>query len=262
MSRSPSPSPRSPPAGASPRAKSMRKFRTSSHWRADPGPLRRHRSVRGTSMGRPVSTPPTTGSSSAEVVSMSTGGRTGNTSAFQRGGESARSGTLPRPAHRRPEFADHIRGPGRLPGRQRALRLGARDLGAQRQAAETSSRGSAARSHDTRAGRREAEGHEVGPKHARRKKPVQDGTILRELLMLRAAIRWASKEKWPVTGTAGADLGSRGSCRRLIDLGWIAGGKKRAEVPINDELRPVLEEARQAAPAPLRWSSPAAGSGM
>lgn len=44
--------------------------------------------------------------------------------------------------------------------------------------------------------RRRAEGHMVGPKDARRKKPTQDGTILRELLMLRAALKWAQEEKW------------------------------------------------------------------
>jgi len=46
------------------------------------------------------------------------------------------------------------------------------------------------------AARRRAEGYEVGPPHARRRKPVQDGTILRELLMLRAACKWAHGEAW------------------------------------------------------------------
>jgi integrase len=44
--------------------------------------------------------------------------------------------------------------------------------------------------------RRRAEGHMVGPRDARRKKPTQDGTIIRELLALRAALKWALREKW------------------------------------------------------------------
>ncbi|WP_428485992.1 tyrosine-type recombinase/integrase [Rhodopila sp.] len=44
--------------------------------------------------------------------------------------------------------------------------------------------------------RRRAEGHMVGPPDARRKKPTQDGTIIRELLTLRAALKWAQREKW------------------------------------------------------------------
>jgi integrase len=129
---------------------------------------------------------------------------------------------------------------------------------------------------------------------------VKDGTILRELLTLRAAIRWAAKEKWPVdepyipvpcqptprtrwltkeearrlidsaeafhikvflslalhtAARAGAlleltwdrvDLESR-----QVDLGPAPGGKGRAVVPMNDELRPVLEEAREAATCPF-----------
>lgn len=44
--------------------------------------------------------------------------------------------------------------------------------------------------------RRTMEGYEVGPADARRKKPVKDGTILRELVTLRAALKWAQHEKW------------------------------------------------------------------
>jgi integrase len=47
--------------------------------------------------------------------------------------------------------------------------------------------------------RRRAEGHEVGPADNRRKKPIQDGTILRELVTLRAALKWAQNQKWIVT---------------------------------------------------------------
>jgi integrase len=43
---------------------------------------------------------------------------------------------------------------------------------------------------------RKAEGYEVGRKGDRRKKPVQDGTILRELVTLRAALKFAKAEKW------------------------------------------------------------------
>jgi integrase len=44
--------------------------------------------------------------------------------------------------------------------------------------------------------RRRQEGYEVGPADARRRKPVSDGTIIRELVTLRAALRWAITEKW------------------------------------------------------------------
>jgi integrase len=44
--------------------------------------------------------------------------------------------------------------------------------------------------------RRRAEGHMVGPATERRKKPTRDGTIIRELLTLRAALKWALREKW------------------------------------------------------------------
>ena len=46
------------------------------------------------------------------------------------------------------------------------------------------------------ASRRRAEGYMVGAASARRKKPVQPGTILRELLTLRAALKWAVRESW------------------------------------------------------------------
>ena len=36
----------------------------------------------------------------------------------------------------------------------------------------------------------------VGPPDARRKKPVSDGTIIRELVTLRAALKWARGERW------------------------------------------------------------------
>ena len=43
---------------------------------------------------------------------------------------------------------------------------------------------------------RREEGYEVGPKDARRRKPVAAGTIIRELVTLRAAFKWAVDEKW------------------------------------------------------------------
>lgn len=43
---------------------------------------------------------------------------------------------------------------------------------------------------------RRAEGHLVGPKTARRKKPTSDGTVIRELVTLRAALVWARGEGW------------------------------------------------------------------
>ncbi len=46
--------------------------------------------------------------------------------------------------------------------------------------------------------RRHAEGHMVGPANARRKKPTADGTIIRELVTLRAALAWAHAERWIV----------------------------------------------------------------
>lgn len=46
------------------------------------------------------------------------------------------------------------------------------------------------------AARRRAEGYLVGPPDKRRKKPVSNGTIIRELVTLRAALKWALGEKW------------------------------------------------------------------
>ena len=44
--------------------------------------------------------------------------------------------------------------------------------------------------------KRRIEGFEVGPAETRRRKPIKDGTILRELVTLRAALKWALHEKW------------------------------------------------------------------
>lgn len=43
---------------------------------------------------------------------------------------------------------------------------------------------------------RRHEGHFVGPPDARRKKHTSNGTIIRELVTLRAALRWAVDERW------------------------------------------------------------------
>jgi integrase len=140
------------------------------------------------------------------------------------------------------------------------------------------------------------EGYQVGPVGARRKKPVKDGTILRELVTLRAALRWSQHEKWIAevpyievpspppprdrwltrhesdrllaaaeaphiklfiavclytAARSGAVLELKWEAVDLkagrIDLGAAPGGKGHAVVPINDKLRPLLEEARQIA---------------
>jgi integrase len=44
--------------------------------------------------------------------------------------------------------------------------------------------------------RRRAEGHLVGPADAKRRKPTSDGTLIRELVTLRAALKWANNAKW------------------------------------------------------------------
>ena len=46
------------------------------------------------------------------------------------------------------------------------------------------------------AARRRQEGYLVGPAGAQRRKPTSNGTIIRELVTLRAALRWAVREKW------------------------------------------------------------------
>lgn len=43
---------------------------------------------------------------------------------------------------------------------------------------------------------RRAEGYAVGTADARRRKPVSNGTIAREVVTLRAALRWAVAQKW------------------------------------------------------------------
>ena len=146
------------------------------------------------------------------------------------------------------------------------------------------------------ASRRRAEGHMVGKAGKQRQKPTGNGTIIRELVTLRAALKWAHSERWITylptidvpkappprdrwlsheeamrllasakvphirlflalalytAGRAGAILQLRWSAvdlgRRLIDLGDGAGNKHRAIVPINDELLPLLTEAKAGA---------------
>jgi integrase len=147
--------------------------------------------------------------------------------------------------------------------------------------------------------KRRAEGHEVGKADAKRRKPTSDGTILREIVTLRAALKWAVQEKWLtvapyvpapaapqprdrwltrdefvalVNGAATPHIklfillalhtGARSGAileltwpsidleRGLIHLGTGTGNKGRAVVPINDELRIALKEAREGATKP------------
>lgn len=147
---------------------------------------------------------------------------------------------------------------------------------------------------------RQAEGYEVGRRGEGRKKPVKDGTIIRELGTLRAALEWAKSEKWLsgdlpyvemppsppprdrwlthqeadrllasakafhiklfltlalyTAARAGAILELTWNHvdleNGMIDFGFVPGGKSRAVVPITTPLRPVLEQARQAALTP------------
>ena len=46
---------------------------------------------------------------------------------------------------------------------------------------------------------RRAEGYQVGAVENRRRKPVSNGTIAREIVTLRAALRWAVNQKWITT---------------------------------------------------------------
>ncbi len=152
---------------------------------------------------------------------------------------------------------------------------------------------------------RRAEGYEVGPPDKRRRKPIKDGTILREIGQLRAALKWAvggkwiqaaphvpapsapvAKERWLTRDEFDALLaGARSPHIRLfillalhtgarsgalleltwsavdlergrIDLGRGRGNKGRAVVPINDELRVVLNEAKAGAVQPEDRSAP------
>ncbi len=43
---------------------------------------------------------------------------------------------------------------------------------------------------------RRAEGHMIGPANARKRKPTSNGTITREIVTLRAALRWAIRKQW------------------------------------------------------------------
>lgn len=148
------------------------------------------------------------------------------------------------------------------------------------------------------AAQRRREGHMVGPAEAKRRKPTADGTIIRELVTLRAAIRWAIAARWlPLTDepyvevprsppprdrwlteaeadrlieaaqaphiklflTLALHTGARRQAildltwdrvdleGRRITLGYLAGGKGRATVPINDPLFEALSFASQIA---------------
>lgn len=143
---------------------------------------------------------------------------------------------------------------------------------------------------------RRAEGYAVGKADARRRKPVANGTIAREVCTLRAALRWGVAQKWITTTPAieapaaarprdrwltrdeaarllvacqaphvrlfvalGLYTAGRSGAlleltwpqvdfdRGVIDLGAGTGNKNRAPVPLVDELRPRLLEARSGA---------------
>jgi integrase len=147
---------------------------------------------------------------------------------------------------------------------------------------------------------RREEGHWVGPPRSRRKKPTADGTIIRELVTLRAALQWAKKARW-ISGDlpyievpsqppardrwltrAEADrllasaqalhvktfialaLHTAARSAAILELTWQQvnletgilhlgeghGNKRRGIVPINDALRPYLEQASKAATCP------------
>lgn len=132
-------------------------------------------------------------------------------------------------------------------------------------------------------------------KHAPKPKPLSDGTLIRELVTLRAALSWAVKERWipsaPHVAVPSAPpsrdrwltrqeaerllaaceaphikvfvalaLNTAARTGALLDLRWDQidlaaglivlgrgrGNKRRATVPINDVLRPVLVEAMAA----------------
>ena len=159
-------------------------------------------------MARPKLEPPTTGSSSAEVVTMSAGGQNGAWQRVSTGETDKRRATIwlaqfvagrgtPIPpeqptvsmildgylADRKPR----VRAYDTLETAAKALR---RHLGDLQPAHLTKER---ARFY---ARQRRAEGHIVGPATARRKKPTSDGTVIRELVTLRAALKWARAERW------------------------------------------------------------------
>jgi integrase len=147
---------------------------------------------------------------------------------------------------------------------------------------------------------RRAEGHMVGPADARYKKVTSDGTLIRELTMLRAALAWAKRERWITGDLPYIEVPSQPPARDrwltrdeadrllekalaphmkvfiglalhtaarsgaileltwnrvhldsgVIDLGEGHGRKRRGAVPINDRLRPILEQARAMATCP------------
>lgn len=78
------------------------------------------------------------------------------------------------------------------------------------------------------ADQRRAEGYQVGPPERRVTKPTADGTIIRELVTLRAAIRWAIAQKWlraqdeprievPSAGPSRQRWLTRDEAQRLLD---------------------------------------------
>lgn len=148
--------------------------------------------------------------------------------------------------------------------------------------------------------RRAAGAKGASAQHRKKPRPLSNGTLIRELGTLRAALAWAVKRRWIpfapfvdrptaprprerwltqveaerlldaarqphvkvfialalyTAGRAGALLQLTWQQVDLaagrIDLGESRGKKRRPQVPIADELRPILEQARQAATTPF-----------
>ena len=84
---------------------------------------------------------------------------------------------------------------------------------------------------------RRAEGHIVGRAEARRKKPIQDGTIIRELVTLRAALKRALAERWIQPGPGDRDAAATTAARSLAHprgsrpAAGVGPGATRQDVP-------------------------------
>jgi integrase len=151
---------------------------------------------------------PTTDSSNVVPLSTSGGGKVGNGFAFSTGTQDRRQAQIylsqfvagrgtPEPAPRPTidqilsgyldDRREHVRALDTLEVAAKSLR---RHLGDLQPAHLTKERIRFYRR------RRAVEGYMVGPPNARRKKPVQPGTIIRELVTLRAALKWALQAKW------------------------------------------------------------------
>lgn len=102
---------------------------------------------------------------------------------------------------------------------------------------------------------RRAEGYEVGPPSDRRRKPVSDGTITRELVTLRAAYAWGRGEGWAV-GTPAIPVPSAPSPRDRwltpAEAGRLLNGCRAAHVRLF-VLLALHTAARSGALLALEW---------